>query len=79
MSRGRKRTKTTTISMTYQDLARVWWIADLEDRPFSRVCKDALALGLPLLAKRKGIKIPTDLKSLDHAMKFLEDRTDSAQ
>lgn len=74
MPKAPKKTKLATVSFGVQDLARVWWVADREDLSFSRVCREAITLGLPALLRKKGIPDPPAFETLGDAEKYLQER-----
>lgn len=74
MPKAPKKTKLATVSFGVQDLARVWWVADREDLSFSRVCREAISLGLPALLRKKGIPDPPSFDTLEEAENYLRER-----
>lgn len=72
MSKGKRHTKLASLSLTYEDIAKVWWFADKDRRSFSWVAREAIARGLPLLCKDRNFPHPPEFEDDDAALKFIE-------
>ena len=67
-----RHTKLASISLTHQDIAQVWWLADKDNRSFSWVAREAIARGLPLLCKDRNFSAPPEFKDDAEALEFIE-------
>jgi len=72
MSKGKRHTKLASISLTFEDIAQIWWLANKDSRSFSWVAREAIARGLPLLCKDKNFSSPPEFKDDDDALEFIE-------
>ena len=71
MSKGKCHTKLASISLTYEDIAQIWWLANKDSRSFSWVAREAIARGLPLLCKDKNFPTPPEFTD-EKAQEFIE-------
>jgi hypothetical protein len=59
MPKAPKRMKTIAISVDIEHIQELTRLSELEDRPVSRIAREAFDLGLPALRRRHGIPEPT--------------------
>lgn len=59
MQKSPPKKKTIAISVDLEHVLELNRLAELEDRPVSRIVREALDLGLPAIRRRHGIADPT--------------------
>jgi hypothetical protein len=77
MSRGKRQITHTTVSLSYKDLAQLWWVADQQGFSLSYLVREAVALGLPALLTKRSLPTPPDFEEPGSAEAFVKKRNET--